>query len=103
MPGSGRAAWKIVAMAEATGNLVVPQGSIGYRWPTEGEAKGRWNLEAKDGETGEEVSLALSVIDHRDEVLAVAFPYFGGRPHERFRRKRPGRQTCSCAMCRPSA
>jgi len=84
VPDSGRAAWKIVAMAEATGNLVVPQGSIGYRWPSEGEAKGRWNLEAKDGETGEEVSLALSVIDHRDEVLAVAFPYFGGRPHERF-------------------
>ena len=65
-------------------SLVVPQGSIGYRWPGEGEAKGRWNLEAKDGETGEEVSLALSVIDRRDEVLSVAFPYFGGKPHEHF-------------------
>ena len=30
------------------------------------------------------MNLALSVIDRRDEVLAVAFPYFGGRPHERF-------------------
>ena len=78
--------------AEATGNLVVPQGSIGYRWPGEGEAKGRWNLEAKDGETGEEVSLALSVIDHRDEVLSVAFPYFGGRAARALSRERPGRR-----------
>ena len=42
-PKSDRAAWKTVATAEDTGDLVVPQGSIGYRWPAEGEAKGRWN------------------------------------------------------------
>jgi nitrate reductase / nitrite oxidoreductase, alpha subunit len=81
---AGRAAWKTVAIDETTGNPVVPQGSIGYRWPTEGTAKGRWNLEAKDGETGIDVSLALRLIDRRDEVVSVAFPYFGGRPHEHF-------------------
>jgi nitrate reductase alpha subunit len=86
----GRAAWKTVAMGEATGNLVVPQGSVGYRWPAAGEPKGRWNLEAKDGETGEEVSLTLSLIDRRDAVLPVAFPYFGGRPHERFSKNDQG-------------
>jgi nitrate reductase alpha subunit len=83
-PSSDRAAWKAVATAEATGKLIVPQGSIGYRWPVEGDPKGRWNLEAKDGETGDEVRLALSVNDHRDEVVSVAFPYFGGTLHERF-------------------
>ena len=72
------------AIDENTGEPVVPQGSMGYRWPGTDEAKGRWNLEAKDGETGGEVCLALSMIDRRDEAVPVAFPYFGGRPHERF-------------------
>jgi nitrate reductase alpha subunit len=81
---SGRAAWKTVAIDEKTDNLAMPQGSIGYRWPTEGEPTGRWNLEEKDGESGEPVGLALSLIDRRDSVLPIAFPYFGGRPHDYF-------------------
>jgi nitrate reductase alpha subunit len=83
-PKSDRAAWKTVATAEETGELTVPQGSLGYRWPGEGEAKGLWNLEPKDGETGEEVRLALSLIDRHDGVVSVAFPYFGGKLHEHF-------------------
>jgi nitrate reductase / nitrite oxidoreductase, alpha subunit len=83
-PHSDRAHWKTIAVAEETGDLVVPQGAVGYRWPADGEPKGRWNLEPKDGETGADVRLALSVIDRRDEVVSVAFPYFGGRPHEHF-------------------
>ncbi len=83
-PKSDRAAWKTVAVAEESGDLVVPQGSIGYRWPTDGEPKGRWNLEEKDGETGAEVRLGISLIDRRDDVLPVAFPYFGGTPHPHF-------------------
>jgi nitrate reductase / nitrite oxidoreductase, alpha subunit len=83
-PTSDRAAWKSVAIGEKTGGLTVPQGSMGYRWPGKNDPKGRWNLEAKDGETGEDVSLRLSVIEDHDEVVSVAFPYFGGRPHERF-------------------
>jgi nitrate reductase / nitrite oxidoreductase, alpha subunit len=81
---SNRAQWKTVAIDEKTGNLAVPQGSVGYRWPADSEAKGRWNLETKDGETGVDLALALSIIDRRDAVLPVAFPYFGGRAHERF-------------------
>jgi nitrate reductase alpha subunit len=80
----GRADWKTVAIDRDTGAPVTPQGSIGFRWPAEGERQGLWNLEAKDGATGREARLALSLIDRRDEVLEVAFPYFGGRPHERF-------------------
>jgi nitrate reductase alpha subunit len=89
-PSSSRAAWKTVAIAEETGELVVPQGAIGYRWPADGEPKGRWNLEAKDGETGEEVRLALSLIGRRDGVVEAAFPYFGGRYHEHFPENRQG-------------
>ncbi|HWB50082.1 MAG TPA: nitrate reductase subunit alpha [Stellaceae bacterium] len=83
-PQSKGAAWKTVAVAEDGGALVIPQGAIGYRWPQQGEPAGRWNLEAKDGESGADVHLALSLIDRRDDVAAVAFPYFGGKPHEHF-------------------
>jgi nitrate reductase alpha subunit len=87
LPGAaneGRAAWKTVAITEDTTRFVVPQGSIGYRWPAEGEAAGRWNLEAKDGVSGDDVHLALSLLGSRDDVVPVAFPYFGGRLHDHF-------------------
>ena len=49
--------WKTVAFDETSGEIVVPQGSIGFRW---GE-KGKWNLEAKDvGQPGHQ---AASVAD----------------------------------------
>lgn len=84
-PASPRAAWKTVAVDAESGALTIPQGSSGYRWPAEGEPAGRWNLEPKDGETGEATNLALSLIDRSDDVAPVAFPYFGGRPHEHFK------------------
>ena len=78
--------WKTVALDEGSGAPVSPQGAIGYRWgQKEGEDKGKWNLEPKDGRSGAEVKLALSLIDRRDEVLPVAFPYFAGIAHDQFR------------------
>jgi nitrate reductase / nitrite oxidoreductase, alpha subunit len=90
--------WKTVAIDEKTGRIVVPNGSIGFRWgggsaaatkrDPEDAATGtgtgrdmdtaRWNLEEKAG--GEDVRLKMSLIldeDH-DDVVAVDFPYFGG-------------------------
>ncbi len=86
LPGTSaadNAEWKTLAVDEATGAIVVPQGSIGYRWPKAGGG-GQWNLEEKDGASRREVRLALSLIGKRDEVLPLAFPYFGNQPHERF-------------------
>jgi nitrate reductase alpha subunit len=83
-PRSDSADWKTVAVDEETGDLVVPQGSMGYRWPKPGEPEGRWNLESKDGETSAEVRLALSQIGADGQAVPVAFPYFGGRAHARF-------------------
>ena len=37
--------WKTVAFDETSGEIVVPHGSIGFRWGEEG----KWNLEEKDG------------------------------------------------------
>ncbi len=77
--------WKTVGIDETTGKPVAPQGSIGHRWGQQvGGDLGKWNLEQRDGATGAEVKLALSLIDRRDAAVPVAFPYFGGIRHERF-------------------
>jgi nitrate reductase alpha subunit len=70
--------WKTVAFDEISQTMVVPQGSIGFRW---GE-KGEWNLEERAGDA--QVRLSLSVKDSRDELVSVAFPYFGNRHHDYF-------------------
>ncbi|MCK8515814.1 nitrate reductase subunit alpha [Methylonatrum kenyense] len=69
--------WKTVAYDESSGQVVVPNGSVGFRW---GE-NGRWNLEEKEA-GGQDTTLQLSVLEQRDDVAAVGFPYFGGKEHE---------------------
>ncbi len=65
--------WKTVA-CDASGKVVLPGGSIGFRW---GE-QGRWNLEEK-------VKLRLSAVESgSSETAKVAFPYFGGIRREHF-------------------
>jgi len=71
--------WKTVAFDDATGDIVVPRGSIGFRW---GEA-GKWNLEEKET-AGRDVRLRLSLAANRDDVVEVGFPYFGSIEHEHF-------------------
>ncbi|MDP3228897.1 MAG: nitrate reductase subunit alpha [Acidovorax sp.] len=84
--------WKTVAL-DANGNVVVPQGAIGFRWGPDGRADtGQWNLEAKEAREGAAVSLKLSVMEDESgtEVVAgsdhatVGFPYFGGVHNEHF-------------------
>ncbi|GGK51419.1 nitrate reductase subunit alpha [Salinarimonas ramus] len=72
--------WKTLAFDEATGELVVPNGSVGFRW---GE-KGKWNLEAKRAD-GAPVDLRLSLAGAEDGFEDVAFPYFGNIAHEHFK------------------
>ncbi|GGC06467.1 nitrate reductase subunit alpha [Pseudoduganella buxea] len=67
--------WKTLVIDEQSGRIVAPGGSIGFRW---GEA-GKWNLEMKEGGNGAPVDPLLSLIDCADDVLPVAFAYFGGR------------------------
>ena len=71
--------WKTVAYDEISGAIVAPKGSVGFRW---GE-KGKWNLEEQDS-AGRNTRLRLSLNDIKDEVVDVAFPYFGNIEHEYF-------------------
>ncbi|KQW93553.1 nitrate reductase [Massilia sp. Root418] len=67
--------WKTLVIDEASGAIVAPAGSIGFRW---GES-GKWNLEMKQGGNGQPVDPQLSLLGAGGEVLPVAFPYFGGK------------------------
>jgi nitrate reductase alpha subunit len=69
--------WKTLAFDENSGGLVVPHGSVGFRW---GE-KGRWNIEERDSQ-GRDTRLVLSLKDEHDGFVDVCFPYFGGVEHE---------------------
>jgi nitrate reductase alpha subunit len=79
--------WKTVAFDEA-GNVVLPNGAIGFRWGPDGRAdQGQWNLEARDARSGAEVKLRLSALDGASpskETAKVAFPYFGGIASDHF-------------------
>ena len=65
--------WKTLAFDESSGDIAVPNGSIGFRW---GE-QGKWNIEEK-ASNGQPTRLRLSLLDSHDGVEAVSFPYFGG-------------------------
>src|SRR5690606_25120166 len=41
-------AWKTVAFDDASDRVVLPHGSIGFRWGETGQGAGKWNLEQKD-------------------------------------------------------
>ncbi len=71
--------WKTVAYDDATGGIVVPKGSVGFRW---GE-KGKWNLEEK-ASNDQDTKLRLSLNDVKDGIASVGFPYFGNREHDHF-------------------
>ena len=82
--------WKTVAL-DAHGEVVCPQGAIGFRWGPDGRAdQGQWNLEDKDARTGDAVRLRLSLMEAGAEeaqgweTAQVGFPYFGGIESEHF-------------------
>jgi len=81
------AQWKTLAFDEK-GWVVVPHGSIGFRWGAEGrDDAGRWNLESREARHGVEVRLQLSALEGSPsgaEVVQVGFPYFGGQANPHF-------------------
>ena len=85
--------WKTAAF-DQTGAIVVPNGSIGFRWGKEGRSdSGKWNLENREARGGKEVKLSLSLLDDAapaHEAVTVGFPYFGGIETPHFERNDQG-------------
>ncbi|MDN7738239.1 MULTISPECIES: nitrate reductase subunit alpha [Burkholderia] len=79
-----RADWKSVMIDEASGEFVVPVGSIGFRWARPGEAdRGKWNLRDQTS-GGACFTPRLTQTAAHDEAVEVLFPYFGNQPHAHF-------------------
>jgi len=70
--------WKPVVFDADSQKVVVPNGTIGARWGDQG----KWNLEEKNQQDDSDIKPLLSFLDNSDEVLPVAFPYFGNQEHD---------------------
>lgn len=64
--------WKTVIIDENSGELRIPNGTIGSRWGEEG----KWNLEMTDTITGEEISPQLGIQGSAEGMLEIKLPYF---------------------------
>jgi nitrate reductase alpha subunit len=72
--------WKTVGIDEKTGQMIAPNGSIGYRWGQQGQ----WNLEERKGEADTRLKMSLVLDEDHDAVEGVDFPYFGGHATPEF-------------------
>lgn len=70
--------WKTVCLDEKTGDVVVPTGSIGFRWGEDGQ----WNIQSNNAKTKKEFLPQKTLLGSEDEILKVGFPYFAGAEHE---------------------
>ncbi len=70
--------WKTVCYDEKSGDIVVPTGSIGFRWGEEG----KWNIVPKDAKSSGDILPRKTLLGVQDEVLPVGFAYFGNAVHE---------------------
>ncbi len=77
--------WKTVVLDEKTGNIVVPNGSIGFRWGEEG----KWNLLPKNAADQQEIQARLSLVFDKDDIADVLFPSYESGIDEGMRRKVP--------------
>jgi nitrate reductase alpha subunit len=68
--------WKLLIWDTISDQPRTPRGTIGYRWAN--QDKGRWNLELKEGQTGEEIDPDLSFRERHEEILQVAFDDLAG-------------------------
>jgi nitrate reductase / nitrite oxidoreductase, alpha subunit len=65
--------WKFFVRDEATGELCMPQGTMGHRWQ---DQHGQWNLKLEDARTGKPFDPSLFLGEHCDEVATVEMTDF---------------------------
>ncbi|MCB9986805.1 MAG: nitrate reductase subunit alpha [Rhodospirillales bacterium] len=70
--------WKTLCFDEKTGDVVVPKGSIGFRWGEEG----KWNIVPAESRTGRAFVMRKTLKGAQDDIVPVGFPYFAGQEHE---------------------
>lgn len=83
---SPNAEWKPVILDAETGEIIVPNGTIGQRWE-QGE---KWNL-MLEREDGTRIEPALSMEGHNADWHNICFPYFDSSGSGIFERMIPAR------------
>ncbi len=73
--------WKTLAVDRRSGNVVAPNGSVGFRWGQQGH----WNLEEKAAGAETELQLSLILDEDHDEIVERGLPLFRRRSHEPLR------------------
>lgn len=68
--------WKLLMMDQASGELKLPVGTLGFRW--EEQKTGRWNLKSEDASTGESFDPMISCMGDKGtfEEVQVLFSDF---------------------------
>lgn len=78
--------FKYYVYDELTGKLVLPNGTMGDRW----DRQNKWNLRMENSDTGEAIDPVLSIMDKKDTIVNMEFPYFGSdQPNRTLMRKIP--------------
>lgn len=80
--------WKTLVIDEITGEVVAPNGSIGFRWGEEG----KWNTKPRKAADQSEITAQLSLVEQYDDLAAVAFPHFEGASDRTLTRNVPVRK-----------
>lgn len=68
--GAENGDWKLLVWDERSGRPRMPQGCVGHRWAK--QETGRWNLQMRDGVSGEDLDPVLTFADSYDEICPVA-------------------------------
>ncbi len=84
---SQHAEWKPVIIDETSGEIIVPNGTMGQRW----EQDQKWNLKL-EREDGSVVSPAMSVAAQGAELQTIYFPYFDNNANGTFERHIPAKK-----------
>lgn len=70
--------WKFLNIDSESGKLVIPKGTMGYRWDEKG---GKWNMKFEDGESDQAYDPKLTLLENKDAELQVEFTEFGLNSH----------------------
>lgn len=74
--GTENGDWKLLVWDQLTGRPRMPQGTIGHRWAQ--QEPGKWNLEMRDPQTGEDLNPELTFAESFDDTRLLTFDDFAG-------------------------
>ncbi len=66
--------WKFLSFDKNTSGIVVPKGTVGHRWESQG---GNWNLKLENSIDDQPYDPLLTLLEGNDDIVSVSFTDFG--------------------------